>query len=431
MTTSSLYLQNKIAVIWDFDKTLIPGHMQAPLFDYYRVDEQTFWKEANGYKDFFTQRGLVNWASDSYYLLHILTYVREGKFRGLNNGLLRELGKRLTLFPGLPGFFEALTHQVRQEPAFERLDIEVEHYIVSSGLREMIVGSPIGPLVKGIWACEFVDELPMPGYLNKPSQRPMAQRDIQAVGYEVDDTSKTRAVFEINKGPEFDVNDKVPEEARRIPFKNMIYIADGKSDVPVFSVVNKAGGRTFAVYDAGVRNAFREANDLLRQGRVHCIAPADYTEGSQAYLWITDAVHDIGQRIVSDWTRTVSQHVGRAPSYRGDSEISRAIVATQESVVADLRSAIDQPPLISLPRPVEPDAEYPAALVKACAQVSDRYQPITDDEMRQLATWVRGRAAARSEGGRRRGSATDLGAVAPAEIEARLDELRARPPRTA
>jgi hypothetical protein len=259
----------------------------------------------------------------------------------------------------------------------------------------------------------------------------MGDREIQAVGYEVDDTSKTRAVFEINKGPDFEVNDKVPEEARRIPFKNMIYIADGKSDVPVFSVVNKAGGRTFAVYDAGARKAFREANDLLRQGRVHCIAPADYTEGSQAYLWITDAVHDIGRRIVSDWTQAVSQHVGRAPSYRADSEISRAIVATQESVVADLRSSVDQPPLISLPRPVESAAEYPAALVEACARVSDRYQPISEDELRQLATWVRGRAAARSEGGRRRGSTADISTVTPGEVEARLDELRARPHRTA
>jgi hypothetical protein len=399
------------------------------VFAHYRVNERAFWDEANGYAEFFAARGLHNFSTDTYYLQHILAYVRAGKFPGLNNALLRELGKELPFFPGLPEFFNVLAQQVRKEPNFKRLGIELEHYIVSSGLRETIMGSIVGPLVTEVYACEFVEELPYPGYLNAPTQPTLdqaAERIIQAVGYQIDDTSKTRAIFEINKGREFNVNDKVPYEARRIPFENMIYIADGKSDVPVFSVLNQYGGRTFAVYD-GIAG-FREANQLLTQDRVNCIGPADYTEGSLAYFWISEAVHDIAARIERDWTRALNEKVGRAPSYRADREAARTTLMTQESVVADLQ---DTQPLIPLPAPVPIAGDVPAALLAALEHVGEHYEPISDDEKRDLAAWVRNRAAARSEGGRRRGRADDRFDVTPAEVEAELDQLRARPPRSA
>jgi len=167
MSTQSLYLQNKIAVIWDFDKTLIPGYMQAPLFAHFGIDEGTFWRETKGYEAFFKRRGLELFSTDSYYLIHILSYVRAGKFRGLNNTLLRELGKDLRLFPGLPDFFDVVKRQIHEERRFRRQDIEVEHYIVSNGLRQMIVGSPMGLLATEVWGCEFVEEVPEPGYLEK------------------------------------------------------------------------------------------------------------------------------------------------------------------------------------------------------------------------------------------------------------------------
>src|SRR5262249_45958322 len=154
---------------------------------------------------------------------------------------------------------------------------------------------------------------------------------------------KTRAIFEINKGREFDVNDRVPYEARRIPFENMIYIADGKSDVPVFSVLNQYGGRTFAVYDG--RAGFREANELLRQNPVNCIGPAPYTGGGLAYFWISDAVQDIAARIDRDWTRAVDDRVGRAPSYRTERDAARATILTQESIVAALQEPQSPTPL--------------------------------------------------------------------------------------
>src|SRR5260370_31584073 len=162
----------------------------------------------------------------------------------------------------------------------------------------MIIGSPIGTLATEVWVCEFVEELPQPDYLSRARQTKIDNgktHEIQAVGYQIDNTSKTRAIFEINKGSRFnriDVNDTISYELRRIPFQNMVYVADGKSDVPVFSILNQYGGRTFAVYDPRERKYFSEVNDLLKQGRVDCIGPADYSEGTPAWYWISDAVRE-------------------------------------------------------------------------------------------------------------------------------------------
>lgn len=101
---STIFSQTNIAIIWDFDKTLIPGYMQEPLFKHYNVDGRTFWREVNALPDHLTRKGQEMVAADSIYLNHILTYVRAGIFKGLNNRLLRELGGELEFYPGLPEF---------------------------------------------------------------------------------------------------------------------------------------------------------------------------------------------------------------------------------------------------------------------------------------------------------------------------------------
>src|SRR5436305_1555737 len=96
----SLFQQNVIAIIWDFDKTLIPGYMQEPIFEHYGVDGTTFWHEANGLKDFYGEHGLDLISPDTLYLTHMLTYVQQGVFSGLSNKALREFGARLTFCDG-------------------------------------------------------------------------------------------------------------------------------------------------------------------------------------------------------------------------------------------------------------------------------------------------------------------------------------------
>ena len=145
---------------------------------------------------------------------------------------------------------------------------------------------------------------------------------IADVGYVIDNTTKTRAIFEINKGsnvaPEIDVNAKVPHADRRVPFQNMIYVADGPSDVPVFSVVNQFGGKTFAVYRPGSKLAFQQVNELQRQDRIDSFGEANYTAGSQASMWITNAVEEIADRICADRERALGEKVGRAPQHLHD-----------------------------------------------------------------------------------------------------------------
>ena len=102
--STSLFVQNIIAVIWDFDKTLIPGYMQTPLFNHYGVDEGTFWKEVNGLEKEYQARGAEFVSNENLYLNHILTYVKHGIFKGLNNALLRKLGSKIQFCEGLPDF---------------------------------------------------------------------------------------------------------------------------------------------------------------------------------------------------------------------------------------------------------------------------------------------------------------------------------------
>ena len=166
----------------------------------------------------------------------------------------------------------------------------------------MILGSSIAPYVDGVWGCEFVEHLPGPGFLQSGEEGTSQPRVIQDIAYVLDNTTKTRAIFEINKGvnkfPEIDVNSNIPREDRRIPFHNMIYIADGPSDVPVFSLVNQNGGRTFAVYESGSQQGFAQAVELQRQGRVHAFGEANYEPSTLTYMWIMHAVEDIASKIV-------------------------------------------------------------------------------------------------------------------------------------
>jgi len=313
-------MQNIIACIWDFDKTLIPGYMQEPLFAHYRVDPKKFWQEVAELPNYYRQCGLDMIASDTAYLNHILTYAREEVFKGLNNDILRKLGRSITFYQGLPGFFDEVKQFVRDNPEYRRHEIQVEHYIVSTGLLQMILGSKIAPHVDGVWGCEFVENPPPPGYLD--ADKKIASEDfkiISQIAYALDNTTKTRAVFEINKGsnkiPDIDVNAMIPDEDRRIPFQNMIYIADGPSDIPVFSLVNGFGGRTFAVYQPGSKDEFAQVNNLQKQKRVQSFGEANYTEGSQTSMWIKNAIVEISNLIVKNRERALGEKIGKPPKH--------------------------------------------------------------------------------------------------------------------
>ena len=316
---NTLHTGNIIACVWDFDKTLIDGYMQTPIFKEYGIDEALFWKEVNMLPEIYAQKG-IRVSPESVYLNHLLSFVKNGKMSGLSNAKLRELGGHLEFCAGLPEFFNELKNVVDENPDYKALDIKLEHYIVSTGLAEMIRGSKIAEYVDDIFACEFVEE-PMPPYF---SQQPEFDFDslatqINQIGMIVDNTIKTRFIFEINKGsnknPEINVNAKIREEDRRVPIRNMIYIADGPSDVPVFSVVRKSGGKAFAVYSLNNDLEFEQNDFLLASGRIDSYGPNDYTSTSNTSKWLKMHVKKICDRIVKEHFEAIENKVSKAPTH--------------------------------------------------------------------------------------------------------------------
>ena len=319
-------------MVWDCDKTLISSYMQEPLFRHFNIDGGKFWQEVNALKAYYGKQGIsVN--SDTSYLNHILTYVKAGIFKGLNNTLLHVFGKELKFYPGLPQFFGEVKSLINDDEKYKAFDIRLEHYVVSTGFAETIRGSAIAPFVDGIYGCEFIESPAQPGYLESfesggissatagiSNAASPAHSEISQIASALDNTSKTRYLFEINKGsnkyPEtIDVNSSIARESRRVPFENMIYIADGPSDVPAFSILNYNGGSTFAVYPKGDVKAFRQVDALRRDNRVQMFGEADYETASQSWLWLTEKVRSIADSIVERKQAAIRNSAGAPPTH--------------------------------------------------------------------------------------------------------------------
>ncbi|MBR3934544.1 MAG: haloacid dehalogenase-like hydrolase [Clostridia bacterium] len=307
--------QNTIAIIWDFDKTLINGYMQDPIFKKYNIDGNAFWKEVNALPDAYLAQGIkVN--KDTIYLNHMLTCVSQGMFEGLNNKMLQDLGKELVFYPGVPEIFAALKDLVSEEK-YQKYGIHVEHYIISTGLTSMIKGSKINEFVEDIWGCEFIEN----PILSKmvPATSVEESNVIRQTGYLIDNTSKTRAIFEINKGANkydyIDVNSSMSKDDRRVPFEHMIYIADGPSDVPVFSVLQQYGGKTFAIYPAGDQKAFAQVDSLSKDRRIDMYAEANYSKGTTAYMWLTTKTLEIADSIYQLREEEIKSAVKPSPKH--------------------------------------------------------------------------------------------------------------------
>lgn len=302
-------MSNIIALVWDFDKTLVNGYMQDPLFAEYGIVAKDFWDEVNALPAKYEKEQGVRVNKDIIYLNHILNYVKDGRFAGLDNKKLECLGKDIKFYPGVLDIFPKSIDVVKKNGTYKEFDIRVEHYIISTGLTQMIWGSPIARYVDGIWGCDFIEEI------NSDTQK----KEISEVVYTIDNTTKTKAIFEINKGvgqrDGIEVNSKLSEEMRRVPFKNMIYIADGPSDIPAFSLLNGKGGSTFAVYPHGNNDAFRQVESLRKDGRVQMYGEADYNEGTLTYLWLKNAITDIADRIVADEKAKLTPYVKPQPRH--------------------------------------------------------------------------------------------------------------------
>ena len=245
-----------IALMYDFDKTLSTKDMQEYGFiPNLGVTSKQFWGEVENLQKSENMDPILA------YLRLMLKKASEKSVRVTRESFV-SLGKDIEYYPGVEDWFERINNYGKEN------DVIIEHYVISSGIKEIIEGSSIKKHFKKIYACEFLyDE-------NKVAVWPKL-----AVNY----TNKTQFLFRINKGvldiwDDKKLNAYVPEEERRIPFRNMIYIGDGLTDVPCMKLVKANKGQAIAVFRKRKKDT---AAQLMSENRVDFITEANYCEGGE------------------------------------------------------------------------------------------------------------------------------------------------------
>lgn len=245
-----------LAICYDFDKTLSPTDMQAQGFiQSIGYDVENFWKESN-------KLASDNEMDQNLAWMFMMSKGSYGKFI-FNKDTLKEFGSKVELFPGVKTWFERINKYG------EKHGVEVEHYIISSGLKEMIEGTVIADKFKKIYASSFYYD-----------SNGVAIWPAQVVNY----TDKTQFLFRIEKGV-LDVNDQqvntfFKQNELRVPFRNMVYIGDSDTDIPCMKLVNTNGGHSIGVYNSET-NDKSKVFKMLSENRIKYFAPADYSENSK------------------------------------------------------------------------------------------------------------------------------------------------------
>lgn len=260
-----------VALVYDFDGTLSPGNMQE--FGFIQAvgtTPQQFWDMSN-------QLAVGQDASNVLSYMKMMYDEAHAKGISLRSESFREFGKDVVLFEGVREWFRLINEYGRS------LGVKVEHYINSSGLKEIVEGTPIAKEFRYIFAGSFIyDE-------NGEAVWP---------GIAVDSTNKTQFLFKINKGifsarDNKRLNSSMAEEKKRVPFTNMIYFGDGETDVPCMKIVSMFGGNSVAVYAPGNEKKRAIAQRLKKQGRVRFTVPAQYTADSTAYRLVCAIIDKI------------------------------------------------------------------------------------------------------------------------------------------
>lgn len=289
--------QNTIAIVYDYDQTLSPTYMQEEaIFPVFGIKASNFWQRCG---ELVNQQGYDHELAYMKVLLDCLEIDRP------TNAQLRELGSKLNFYKGLPEMFEEFQTSLLS-PDHVAHGITVEHYIVSSGIKVLIEGSRLAPYIKTIFGCEFATD---------------AQDRITFPKRAISHTQKTQFLFRINKGMldlNEDVNDHMDPALRPVPFQNMVYIGDGPTDVPCFTVMRRNGGQAIAVYNPEdpTRTSFKKCYQLSTHAdRVKNIAPSDFRAGSHLRLLLEEMVLETANRIVQRHREDLAAGTVKAPKH--------------------------------------------------------------------------------------------------------------------
>ncbi len=244
----------QMAVCYDFDGTLSPGCMHN--YDFMRAlgeDPKEFWHKAH----LLAQK---QQADDIAAYMQLMVAESQKKKISLTRKAFQAFGKDIPLYAGLTDWFN------RTRRYAQKKGILLHHYIISSGIKEMIEGTPIAKHFQNIFACSFM--------YNKKGE---AIWPAVVLNY----TSKTQFLFRINKGCEditdnTSVNQYTPLQKRPVPFQNMVYIGDGQTDIPCMKMVYQNGGHSVAVYNPQDKHPSKDTLNLMTEKRVNVVLPADY-----------------------------------------------------------------------------------------------------------------------------------------------------------
>lgn len=279
-----------VALIYDFDGTLSPGNMQE--FGFIQAigtDTEKFWKTSNELSIKEDASGI---------LCYMYNMIKEANYNNirLTKESFRKFGNEIELYNGVKEWFKLINSYGKS------IGLTVKHYINSSGLKEMIEGTPIAEEFENIYACSFL-------------------YDVNDVAYwpavAVDYTAKTQFLFKINKGiaevsDNTKINEYVKEEDRPVPFERMIYFGDGETDVPCMKMVKVHGGHSIAVYGDSKKKA--TAMKLIREERVNFACKADYSKDKAIYKVVKRILDKI--KADYDFNRLLDIHKNKAEKYK-------------------------------------------------------------------------------------------------------------------
>lgn len=253
-------MRRRIAIIYDFDLTLIPKNLQEYGFiDSLNMSPDEFWEASAivGNKH--------DMDSNLAYMYTMIELAKKNNQDITYEGL-KKLGANIEYFEGVEEWFDRINEYGKS------LGLEVEHYVISSGTKEIIEGTSIYDKFKRVYGCRFTyDDDGKPIWVS------------QVVNY----TAKTQFIYRIRKNvlddfyDSYKVNEYISDRSSILPYENMIYIGDGQTDVPSMKLLNSKGGHSICVYDPSSFKKFNVANRLFNEKRVNFIAPADYRDNSK------------------------------------------------------------------------------------------------------------------------------------------------------